>query len=318
LKKFKLLLGERAINLNKSILINITKLTRIHFVIGGLIAFILGALIGLIYEATMDIEKLVFGYAILFCAHLSVSFSNDYFDSESDKNSHPTIFSGGSGVLVKHPELKGFSKKIAILLIVLSIALGTVFTIYYSFPWTFLGFVIIGNLLGWYYSAPPVRLVSRGLGELSTMVTAGILLPGMGYFIVVGGFDANFLIFILPILFYGLAFILNVEIPDLESDKMGDKTTFIVKYDRSFGFALIAFLFAISSIYFFTLSFIVESSINFLVVTLISLLPLFFGVFSAIIRPKDRKSATKYVTSNVASYIFFLIILDIYFIWLIT
>ena len=315
--KIKQPLGVQAIKLKETTLINILKLARIHFVIGGLFLFLFGSLIGVIHGADLNIEKLVFGYTILFCAHLSVSFSNDYFDSESDKNSQPTMFSGGSGVLVRHPELKTFAKDFAILLIIISITLTILFTIVYSYPWTFLAFVIIGNLLGWYYSAPPVRFVSRGLGELSTMVTAGILLPGMGYFVMVGNFDTNFLIFVLPILFYGLAFILNVEIPDLESDKLGNKITFIVRYDRSLGFTLIAFLLAISSIYFVVLNFIIRSPINFFIVTLISILPLVFGIFSALKKSINRELAAKFVTSNIASYIFFLILLDLYFVFII-
>jgi 1,4-dihydroxy-2-naphthoate octaprenyltransferase len=148
------------------------------------------------------------------------------------------------------------------------------------------------------------------------MITAGILLPGMGYFVVVGGFDSHYLILTLPILFYGLAFIINVEIPDLESDKIGNKITFIVRYNRPLGFALIAFLLAISSIYFFIISYILKSPINLLIVTTISLLPLIIALYGAIKKPVDRKSATKYVTSNIGSYILFLLILDIYFIWL--
>ena len=302
--------------MNRSLIIGILKLTRIHFVIGGLLLFLLGALIGLVYGVPFNFEKLLFGYAILFCAHLSVSFSNDYFDSDVDKNSIPTLFSGGSGVLIQYPKLKKFARNFAILLIIISIFLGIIFTLVYSYPWTFFVFIIIGNLLGWYYSAPPVRLVSRGLGEISTMVTAGFFLPGMGYFVVVGGFDSIFLIFALPILFYGLAFIINVEIPDLESDKLSDKMTFIVKYNRKLGFALIAFLLTISSIYFFVLFFIIESSINFIIVAGISLFPLIFGIIGAIKKPLDRKSATKFVTSNIASYILFLGLLDIYFVWL--
>jgi 1,4-dihydroxy-2-naphthoate octaprenyltransferase len=148
------------------------------------------------------------------------------------------------------------------------------------------------------------------------MITAGILLPGMGYFVVAGSFDSTFLIFMLPILFYGLAFIINVEIPDLESDRLGDKLTFIVKYNRQLGFSVIAFLLAIASIYFLIISYILDSPINLLIVAIISLLPLFSAIIGAIKKPEQRDHATKFVTSNIGSYMVFLIILDLYLIWL--
>jgi 1,4-dihydroxy-2-naphthoate octaprenyltransferase len=39
----------------------------------------------------------------------------------------------------------------------------------------------MGNLVGWFYSAPPLRLAYRGLGEFSTAATVGFLVPAMGY-----------------------------------------------------------------------------------------------------------------------------------------
>jgi len=41
--------------------------------------------------------------------------------------------------------------------------------------------------------------------------------------------DLLFLIFVLPSMLYSLAFIVSVEIPDLESDRLGGKNTLIVK-----------------------------------------------------------------------------------------
>lgn len=36
----------------------------------------------------------------------------------------------------------------------------------YSYPSWMIVFILLGNLAGWYYSAPPVRLSQRGFGEL--------------------------------------------------------------------------------------------------------------------------------------------------------
>ena len=40
----------------------------------------------------------------------------------------------------------------------------------FSLPFLFLVFVIVGNIVGWFYSAPPLRLVYRGLGEMMMMM----------------------------------------------------------------------------------------------------------------------------------------------------
>ena len=78
-----------------------------------------------------------------------------------------------------------------------------------------------GNLLGWFYAAPPFRLAYRGLGELSTAISAGILIPGMGYLAQRGALDSLGLLFAIPLMLYGLGFILAVEIPDESPDRIG-------------------------------------------------------------------------------------------------
>ena len=71
------------------------------------------------------------GYAFLatfglMVAHMSVNTFNDYFDSRStlDTKTERTPFSGGSGVLLEHPELRKPAKWIAIALIGCSLAAG--------------------------------------------------------------------------------------------------------------------------------------------------------------------------------------------------
>lgn len=108
-------------------------------------------------------------------AHLSVSYTNDYWDFEVDHYNQPTLFAGGSGVLIQNPELRSFAKNFGILLIVLSLSLAVVFSYIYSSV-TFLLIALLGNLLAWYYSAPPLKLSYLGLGEVATALS-GFILP---------------------------------------------------------------------------------------------------------------------------------------------
>jgi 1,4-dihydroxy-2-naphthoate octaprenyltransferase len=106
-----------------------------------------------------------FQRGVLF-AQLSVHFSNDYFDADTDRSGGGTLISGGDGVLLEHPELREPVKWIAVGLTALSIATGILFTVVYSYPVAVMGYVLLGNLAGWGYSAPPFRFSDRGLGEL--------------------------------------------------------------------------------------------------------------------------------------------------------
>ncbi len=158
---------------------------------------------------------------------------------ETDRLGSPTFFSGGTGTLVKHPELRRPALWYSIALIFCSLLLGIVFLIQYSYPIWFLGLVMAGNLLGWIYSAPPLRLAYHGLGEVCTAFIAGCLIPGMGYMVAKGYVNSDGLLLMIPLVLFSLAFILAVEIPDMEADRLGHKKTWVAQRGRGFGFTAI-------------------------------------------------------------------------------
>ena len=183
---------------------DLLRLGRFHFIPGGFILFCAGALLAVADGASFHLFRFSLGYSVLFCAHLSVSYSNDYFDVEADRHNSPTPFSGGSGVLTRRPELMPWAKAIACGLISASLVLAAVFQMLFGPPPGFLLIVLTGNAVGWYYSAPPLRLAYRGLGESAMMVTTGFLVPGFGYFVLNGGLGGEFILWALPMLLYGL------------------------------------------------------------------------------------------------------------------
>nr|WP_319372749.1 prenyltransferase [uncultured Methanobacterium sp.] len=285
---------------------------------GGFLFFCAGALLALLLNAQFNLEKFIMGYAALFAAHLSVSYSNDYFDFEVDQFQKPTRFSGGSGVLVANPELREFSKNFALVLMGLSIFLAIITTILFQLPASFFILILCGNLLGWYYSAPPLRLSYHGLSEFATVLT-GFIVPGIGYVILMGKLDLNFLIFTIPLMLYELLFIINVEIPDMEADSLGGKKTAVVVHGRQFGFIIgaMAALIATLSFIFMPLINLNISNINWSLIVIFSLVPLGLGVLSAWKKPVNRKFAIKLVNYNLLSLSIFIILVNTYFIYLI-
>ena len=305
-------------NIDRDVILKIVKLGRPQFLVGGFLLFCIGVLLAVLFGAEFLLNKFLLGYSILFTAHLAVHYSNDYFDADADQYVEPTAMSGGSGILVENPELKPFSKWFAVSLIILSLFLAAVFMVIFSYTIWFFVFVLFGNFLAWFYSAPPVKLVYRRLGEISTVLT-GIILPGMGYFAIMGALDLPFIIFAVPISFLQLFFISSVEMPDMEGDKLGGKITMIVSMGRAFGFKLIAL-----SGMMLTISFLIipllnlyPPTIDFRILALISLIPLSLGIIELYKKPIDRKSATKYSSLNIASIFAVGILVNIYFVYLI-
>ena len=292
---------------------------RPQFLIAGLALFVFGALLAVRLGAPVSLPRLVLGYLVILPAQLSVHYSNDYFDVAMDKPGGGTLFSGGSGVLLDHLELRKPAMWIAVALIVCSLGTGVVFLQTYAYPFWLFGFVVIGNLLGWCYSAPPFRLSSRGLGEPTYTFIGGVLIPGMGYLVLKGKLDQAGAFILLPLLLYGLASILSVEIPDMEADCLGDKRTWVARKGRGFGFTIVGISLLAATGYFFIFPWLSmrQVPLDFHILGLLSLLPLSVGMFGLIRKPLQREPATRIAIWTVLLLAVFSILADGYLVTLV-
>jgi 1,4-dihydroxy-2-naphthoate octaprenyltransferase len=301
---------------------SIAKLLRVgrpQYLISGLTLFVLGALLGVRLGAPFSLPRLTLGYLVILLAQLSVHYSNDYFDVAFDRPGGATPLSGGSGVLLEHPELKKPVIWIAVALIGSSLVTGLIFLLNYRYPYWMFGFVLIGNLLGWVYSAPPFRLASRGLGEPAFTFIGGFLIPGMGYLVMKGKLDLAGTFILIPLLLYGLASILSVEIPDMDVDLLGDKRTWVVRKGRGFGFSLVGTcLFAATGYFFIFPSLSMEQiPLDLHILGILSLLPLSVGMVGLIRKPLQREPATRIAIWTVLSLTVFSLLANGYLIFLV-
>ncbi|MCX6651950.1 MAG: prenyltransferase [Methanomassiliicoccales archaeon] len=290
----------------------ILRLARLHFLIPGILLYILGSLLAWQRGAPIDLMRFVLGYAIFAPAHLSVSFSNDFFDREADRSAERTVLSGGSGVLVQEPSLAKFAVRFAIGLIVLSLTMTLAFALAYHMPLYFVPFVIFGALLGWFYSAPPLRLAYRGWGEVSTALASGFIMPGMGYLSISGSLDIWFVVLSVPLLCYGLFFILTVETPDEESDRRSGKNGYLVRHGlrRASELSVVATGAGTLLLLFLSVMF-PGTEYRFLwPLVPLSVLPLGAALIWRSSGPTSRKKITRQVMLNFASMMLFLVLAD--------
>lgn len=298
--------------MNREDFINLLKLGRFHFLGAGFFLFTAGALLAVLFNFPFSLERYILGYLVVMTAHLSVSYSNDYFDVEVDKHGQPTLFTGGSGILVKHPHLQPLARRIALTLIGGSLLLAVLFTIYYQVP-LFLVLSILGVFLAWYYSAPPLQLSYRGWGEVA-MVASGFLIPSLGFLALASLLTLESVLFTLPLMCYQVLFIMSVEIPDLESDVKGSKHTYVADHGRLAGFRLAGVFGGLATILFLLLAlsnlFVLP---DFRVVALLSLLPTSLALWSWWKRTNQRVNDTRLATYNLIGLFSCIIILDAYF-----
>ncbi|MEM0449859.1 MAG: prenyltransferase [Methanomassiliicoccales archaeon] len=297
----------------KWILKDFVKLSRPHFLVPGFFLYSMGSLLAACRGFILEFDKFLFGYLIFFFAHLSVSYSNDYFDQETDSRGTSTILSGGSGILKEHPEMAKLSITVALLLLIASALFALAFMIFYDYNINFLIFSILGGWLGWFYSAPPVRLAYRGFGEIATMIAAGLMMPGMGYFVVSGNLDIWFIVISIPLVCYGLFFILTVELPDLETDTISGKRGFLVRFGRKAGawLSMLACFFGFLIFLYFSISGILGCCVDFKSLTVVSIIPLIAATYHLANYSETQQLIMRQVLFNFGTMIIFLILANI-------
>ena len=293
------------------------KLTRAHIGIAVLPSFWLGSLFAMILGYEFNLLIFLFGFVIIFLIYASASYINDYYDFEADKHNRQFGFSGGSGVLLKYPELKNLTKWLAFGFILISLILTLILAYFTYIPIWAVGYIAIGGFFSWFYSAPPIRLSYRGMSEFPHLI-AGIMNAGWGYLLVTGFIDLRLVIFSIPLALHLLNVILIFEIPDKEADINGGKRNFIVTRGRKKSYLLISIIFWITTIYFIILAIFgwYSNFINFWFLSLISILPSMISTLTYFKKPVEQKLATKYAVRTAISLFTISIIISIYFIFI--
>ncbi|HSY40041.1 MAG TPA: prenyltransferase [Polyangia bacterium] len=204
------------------------KLGRPKFLGGGFVMYGLGAALASYLGATVDWPRYAWGQLVVTATQLMTHYANDYFDLAADRaNRTPTAFSGGSRVLVRRALAPGLALRAARLLALVAVGAALALGRCAGAETLFLAVVTVA--LAWGYSAPPMRLCARGLGELTTALVVTLLVPLLGYFLQARRLAAPiFLAAALPCALQ-FAMLLAIEFPDAAGDAATGKQTLVVK-----------------------------------------------------------------------------------------
>ncbi|MDX6512784.1 MAG: 1,4-dihydroxy-2-naphthoate polyprenyltransferase, partial [Gaiellaceae bacterium] len=167
------------------------------------------------------------------CIHLALNVANDVFDTLSgvdEANVNPTQFSGGSRVI-----LYGLLRMRSMALLsagLYAAGIGIGLGLAAMRGWSLLWVGIAGALVSVFYTAPPLRLVHRGLGELSVGIGFGPIMALGAYFVQAREYALEPLLASLPVGIL-IALILYVnEVPDRPADAAAGKRTLPVRLSR--------------------------------------------------------------------------------------
>lgn len=203
------------------------RLSRPHFLLGGLLMFAVGAAT----TETIDAVHYAVAQLMVSATQITAHYVNEYADVGADRLvENRTLFSGGSGVL-----LQGLLPPVVALhsaAVATTVALGAAVAVAtYSLPAAAVGLAALG--VSWSYSMPPARLVASGWGEiLVSLVVAGAV-PLVGALAQEGTPSAALwwsMAVLVPIHF---AMMLGFELPDVASDAAAGKQVLAVRIGRS-------------------------------------------------------------------------------------
>jgi 1,4-dihydroxy-2-naphthoate polyprenyltransferase len=208
--------------------------TRLPFLTATIIPVVLGIVIAASHGA-FDLLTAVLTIIGACLIQLAINVSNDVFDTvqgADDANVTPTKFSGGSRVIQYGlVSFRGMAATAA-LLYAGGAAIGLLLLALRGSP-ALLAIGVIGLIVGIGYTAPPLKLVYRGLGEVAVALGFGPLMLLGAYVVQTGGtVSREAFVASLPIALL-VALILYVnEIPDRRGDARAGKRTLPVRFSR--------------------------------------------------------------------------------------
>ena len=204
--------------------------SRPKFLVASAAPVLVGSAVGFVVSGVFSPMLFVLALSAIMFLHAGANMANDYFDHTSKNdwlNKNPTPFSGGSRYIQK-----GILSPKAILLAALvaltaGAAIGFIIVLLTQSIFVFvLG--LVGLLGGFFYTATPIRLGYRRLGELTIVLLFGLLPVYGSYYLQTGAIDTFVL---LPAGIVGLLIFLVIlvnEFPDIDADAAVSKKTLVV------------------------------------------------------------------------------------------
>ncbi|MBK8020853.1 MAG: prenyltransferase [Chloroflexi bacterium] len=207
------------------------RLGRLHFLAGGVLLHLLGVAMALYAGAPLNVAALLWGQIAITATQLMTHYANDYFDLDADRaNRTPTNWSGGSRVLVERAVPPHLALRVALGAASVALVANLVLSLVVQPGLTTFALLGLAQLAAWFYSAPPLRLHSRGLGEATTMIVVTLLTPLTGYALHARRVDLLPLLVSAPLCCIQFAMLLAIEFPDAEGDRLAGKRTLVVTF----------------------------------------------------------------------------------------
>ena len=207
---------------------------RAPFLTATVISIVLGTSIAWARKGVFDLGFFLLSLLAGLFLHLGTNVANDYFDYKSGGDNinkeYVRPFGGGSrmiqlGLLKPREVLLE-----ATILYIVGIAIGIYLAISKGLFVLVIG--LIGLFSGFFYSSPPFKLASRGVGEIFVGVNFGVLMTLGSYYVQTQTLSTESLLASIPVSLLIFAVVYINEFQDYNADKVIEKRTLVVRFGR--------------------------------------------------------------------------------------
>ena len=220
--------------------------TRPPFILATVMPILLGLAFSVYQNHTLHWFTAVLTLLAGMLLHAAVNVLNDYYDAlngTDDLNTERVFpFTGGSRFIQNGVFTRQQTLLYGLGLLLATILIGLYLISYAGMALFWLG--LFGVLLGWGYSAPPLSLNCRGLGELSVLTGFG-LLPLGAALVQTGELSPTLLLVSLPVGLLTANLLYINQFPDRKADIQAHKLHWVARLSpltARWGYVLIALL----------------------------------------------------------------------------
>lgn len=207
---------------------------RAPFFTASIVPVLLGTAAAWSYTGRFELIPFLLTLIAGVCLHAGTNIANDYFDHKSGNDEINVEFirpfTGGSRLIQKGL----LTPKTVLAESIVLFAIGGLIGIYLSVTRgpAILALGAIGAFCGFFYTAPPVNIAARGVGELVVGVNFGILMTLGAYYVQTRHFSLAAFLASLPVAIL-IADVLYInEFPDLAADKAVGKNHMVARLGK--------------------------------------------------------------------------------------
>ncbi|MCL6581067.1 MAG: 1,4-dihydroxy-2-naphthoate octaprenyltransferase [Firmicutes bacterium] len=203
---------------------------RVPFMTASVVPVVLGVAVAVFETGLFDFGLFLLTLVGAIFAHAGANMANDYYDTLSGNdgiNRYRSPFNGGAGLIQAGLLTPCQVHAAALGAFAVALAIGVYLT-YQKGPGV-LALALAGGLAAYLYSAGPVRLAYRGVGELAVGASFGPLLVIGAYLVQTGTVSLAAVLASLPVGLLIAAVLYINQFPDYEADKAVGKRHWVVR-----------------------------------------------------------------------------------------